>query len=51
VELAEGVAADNSLAGEIRDRLREVLVVGTSIELVPWASLNRTEHKSQLVER
>ena len=51
VELAEGVAPDDSLAGAIRDRLREVLVVGTSIELVPWASLNRSEYKSQLVER
>ena len=51
VELAEGIAADSGLADAIRDRLREVLVVGTSIELVPFASLDRSEYKSQLVER
>jgi phenylacetate-CoA ligase len=51
VELADGEAPDDGLAGAIRDRLREVLVVGTTIELVPWASLNRSEYKSQLVER
>jgi phenylacetate-CoA ligase len=51
VELAEGTPADSGLAEEIRERLREVLVVGTNIELVPWASLNRSEYKSQLVER
>jgi phenylacetate-CoA ligase len=51
VELSEGVEADDGLAQQIRDRLRQVLVVGTSIELVPWASLNRSEYKSQLVER
>ena len=51
VELAEGVTADDELAGSIRDRLREVLVVGTSIELVPWSSLDRSEYKSKLVER
>ena len=50
VELADGEAPDAGLAGAIRDRLREVLVVGTTIELVPWASLNRSEYKSQLVE-
>ena len=51
VELAEGITADSGLADAIRDRLREVLVVGTSIELMPFASLDRSEYKSQLVER
>jgi phenylacetate-CoA ligase len=50
VELAEGAAPDDDLAKAIRERLREVLVVGTSIELVPWGSLRRSEYKSQLVE-
>jgi phenylacetate-CoA ligase len=48
VELAPGGAAD---AEAIRERLREVLVVQTSVELVPWGSLQRSEYKSTLVER
>jgi phenylacetate-CoA ligase len=48
VELAPGGAAD---AAAIRARLREVLVVQTSVELVPWGSLQRSEYKSKLVER
>jgi phenylacetate-CoA ligase len=51
VELAEGACADSSLAEAIRERLREVLVVQTSVELVPWRSLERSEYKSKLVER
>jgi hypothetical protein len=31
--------------------LREVLVVRTRVELVPTGSLQRSEYKSQLVER
>jgi phenylacetate-CoA ligase len=31
--------------------LREVLVVGMHVELVPWGSLERSEYKSKLVER
>jgi phenylacetate-CoA ligase len=50
VELAEGAEPDDELAAAIRERLREVLVVGTSIELVPWATLRRSEYKSRLVE-
>ena len=42
--------ADPSLADEIRDRLRSVLVVQTRIELVPWGSLERSEYKSKLVD-
>jgi phenylacetate-CoA ligase len=48
VELAPEGAAD---AEAIRARLREVLVVQTQVELVPWGSLGRSEYKSKLVER
>jgi phenylacetate-CoA ligase len=51
VELERGAAADPAIADAIRDRLREVLVVRTSVELVPWGSLARSEYKSTLVER
>jgi len=50
VELARGEAADEALADAIRDRLRDVLVVQTRVELVPWASLQRSEWKAKLVE-
>ncbi len=40
-----------ALAEAIRERLRDVLVVQTEIELVPWGSLQRSEYKSKLVER
>jgi phenylacetate-CoA ligase len=48
VELAPDGAVD---AEAIRTRLREVLVVQTRVELVPWGSLQRSEYKSKLVER
>ncbi len=48
VELAPDGSAD---AEAIRERLREVLVVQTRVELVPWGSLQRSEYKSKLVER
>jgi phenylacetate-CoA ligase len=51
VELARDVPADAALAESIRARLREVLVVGMHVELVPWGSLERSEYKSKLVER
>jgi phenylacetate-CoA ligase len=51
VELTQGVAAADALAESIREKLREVLVVQTRIELVPWGSLRRSEYKSTLVER
>jgi phenylacetate-CoA ligase len=51
VELASETPADAALAGAIRDRLREVLVVQTQVELVPPGSLPRSEYKSTLVER
>jgi phenylacetate-CoA ligase len=51
VELARGTTAADALAEAIGDRLREVLVVQTRVELVPWGSLRRSEYKSTLVER
>jgi phenylacetate-CoA ligase len=50
-ELGRGQAADPALADAIRERLREVLVVQTRVDLVPWGSLRRSEYKSKLVER
>jgi phenylacetate-CoA ligase len=51
VELARGAADDPLLAQAIRERIRDVLVVQTHVELVPWGSLRRSEYKSKLVER
>jgi phenylacetate-CoA ligase len=50
VELAQGTTADAALAEAIRDRLRNVLVVQTRVDLVPWGSLQRSEYKSKLAE-
>jgi phenylacetate-CoA ligase len=51
VELAPGAREDAALADAIRERLRNLLVVQTRVELVPWGSLQRSEYKSKLVER
>jgi phenylacetate-CoA ligase len=51
VELADGTTPNGALAEAIRDRVREVLVVQTRVELVQWGSLQRSEYKSTLVER
>ena len=51
VELARDAGADDALAGSIRERLREALVVQIRVQLVPWGSLDRSEYKSKLVER
>ncbi len=51
VELAQGGTADAALAEAIRERVRDVLVVQTRVELVPWGTLRRSEYKSKLVER
>jgi phenylacetate-CoA ligase len=51
VELARGASADDSLADAIGERLRDVLVVQTDVELVPWGTLERSEYKSRLVHR
>jgi phenylacetate-CoA ligase len=48
VELAPDGVADPEA---IRARLRELLVVQTAVELVPWGTLKRSEYKSTLVER
>jgi phenylacetate-CoA ligase len=50
VELERGATADAALAEAIRARLRDVLVVQTRVELVPWGSLRRSEYKSRLIE-
>ena len=50
VELARNGTADAALAESICDRLRNVLVVQTRVDLVPWGSLERSEYKSRLVE-
>jgi phenylacetate-CoA ligase len=50
VELARDAAGGAALAEAIRARLREVLVVQTRVELVPWRSLRRSEYKSRLVD-
>jgi phenylacetate-CoA ligase len=50
VELARGATADAALAEAIRETLRSRLVVQTSVELVPWGSLARSEYKSTLLE-
>jgi phenylacetate-CoA ligase len=49
VELARAGAGDPGLADAIRERVRNMLVVQTRIELVPWGSLQRSEYKSKLV--
>jgi phenylacetate-CoA ligase len=51
VELGPDEQADTALADAIRERLRDRLVVQTSIELAPWGSMQRSEYKSQFVER
>jgi phenylacetate-CoA ligase len=51
VELARGRAMDAALAEAIREKLRDVLVVQTRVELVPWGTLQRSEYKTKLVER
>ena len=50
VELARDATGGAGLADAIRERLRNVLVVQTQIDLVPWGSLRRSEYKSKLVE-
>jgi phenylacetate-CoA ligase len=51
VELARDGGNPAGLADSIRERVRSVLLVQTSVELVPWGSLPRSEYKSTLVER
>jgi phenylacetate-CoA ligase len=51
VELAPEATPQDALAEAIRERLRNVLVVQTRVQLVPWGSMQRSEYKSRLVER
>ncbi|HET7744120.1 MAG TPA: AMP-binding protein [Gaiellaceae bacterium] len=51
VELARDATPDPALAEAIQTRIRDVLVVQTSVELVPWGTLQRSEWKSKLVEQ
>jgi phenylacetate-CoA ligase len=51
VELGQHQAPDPILADSIREELRDVLIVQTRIELVPWGSLHRSQYKSRLLER
>lgn len=50
IELSEGVVASRALADAIRQRLRDVLIVGAEIELVPWGTLPRSDYKSKLID-
>ena len=50
VELADGGTPDQDLAARIQARIRETLVVSTTINLVPWGTLPRSEYKSKLVK-
>jgi phenylacetate-CoA ligase len=50
VELARDATAGAAIAEAIHERLRNVLVVDTRIDLVPWGSLRRSEYKAKLVE-
>jgi phenylacetate-CoA ligase len=51
VELARGADPRPVLAEEIRQRLRDALIVQTRIELVPWGTLERSEYKTALIRR
>jgi phenylacetate-CoA ligase len=51
VELARDGTGGPELAEAIRARLRNVLVLQTRLDLVPWGALQRSEYKSRLVER
>jgi phenylacetate-CoA ligase len=51
VELARDRPPQSGLAEQMQRTLRNVLVVQTQVELVPWGTLQRSEYKSKLVER
>jgi phenylacetate-CoA ligase len=50
VELGRGHEGAPALAEAIREKLRDVLVVQTRVELVPWGGMERSQYKSRLVE-
>jgi phenylacetate-CoA ligase len=51
VELTRDATVADDLAEAIAAKVRDVLLVQTRIELVPWGSLERSEYKSKIVER
>jgi phenylacetate-CoA ligase len=51
VELGRDAPLDTALAASIRERLREMLVVQTEVELVPFGTLQRSDYKATLVDR
>jgi phenylacetate-CoA ligase len=51
VELGRDMSSSEELAEAIGTRLREVLVVRTRVDLVPFGKLQRSEYKSKLVVR
>ena len=50
VELSDGASATTELADQITRRIRDLLLVTTEIELVPWNTLPRSDYKSKLVD-
>jgi phenylacetate-CoA ligase len=50
VELAAGVATDETLAHAIEQAIRARLVVGVKVELAPYGVLPRSEYKTKLVD-
>ena len=48
--VVEGEVADRGLAGEIREQIRNTLLVTTDVRLVPPRSLPRSEYKSKLID-
>lgn len=50
VELAEGLGSTAELAAQIRQRIRDILLVSAEIELAPWGTLPRSDYKSKLVD-
>jgi phenylacetate-CoA ligase len=50
VELRQGARFDPGLADAIRERIRNVLVVQTRVDLVPFGTLRRSEYKSRLLD-
>ncbi|WFU46274.1 hypothetical protein [Sinorhizobium terangae] len=51
MELGKDSEGRAGLAISIEKRIREVLVVSTRVEILPWGSLQRSEYKSKLVQR
>lgn len=51
VELGKDGDGGPGLAASIEKRIREVLVVSTRVEILPWGALQRSEYKSKLVQR